>query len=63
MFKFLIEECKMDIGCVNKVCIELKIISIEDLKNMLNEAISKEDYETATDIRDKINKLKVSKVS
>ena len=30
---------------------------------MLNEAISNEDYEIATEIRDKINKLKVSKVS
>jgi|688.fasta_scaffold188423_2 hypothetical protein len=43
--------------------VELKVVSIEDLKNMLNESISNEDYESATEIRDKINKLKVSKVS
>jgi hypothetical protein len=43
--------------------VELKIVSIQELEIMLNEAISNEDYETATEIRDKINKLKVTKVS
>jgi len=43
--------------------VELKVFSIEELEIMLNESISNEDYETATEIRDKINKLKVTKVS
>jgi hypothetical protein len=43
--------------------VELKIVSIQELEIMLNESISNEDYETATEIRDKINKLKVTKVS
>ena len=43
--------------------VELKIVSIQELEIMLNESISNEDYETATEIRDKINKLKVAKVS
>lgn len=38
-------------------------VSIQELEIMLNEAISNEDYETATEIRDKINKLKAAKVS
>lgn len=43
--------------------VELKVVSIDELEIMLNEAISNEDYEAATEIRDKINKLKVTKVS
>ena len=43
--------------------VELKVVSIDELEIMLNESISNEDYETATEIRDKINKLKVTKVS
>jgi excinuclease UvrABC helicase subunit UvrB len=43
--------------------VELKVVSIDELEIMLNEAISNEDYEAATEIRDKINKLKVAKVS
>lgn len=35
-----------------------RIVSIDDLENMMNEAISNEEYEIAATIRDKIEELK-----
>jgi bifunctional DNase/RNase len=38
-----------------------RVVSIEDLEHMMNDAISNEEYEIAADIRDRINKLKEEK--
>jgi bifunctional DNase/RNase len=35
-----------------------RVVSIEDLEHMMNDAISNEEYETAAILRDRINKLK-----
>ncbi|HRS54068.1 MAG TPA: bifunctional nuclease family protein [Bacteroidales bacterium] len=41
--------------------VELQYLSIEELQQLLNEAIEKEEYEKASKIRDEINKRKQSK--
>jgi bifunctional DNase/RNase len=38
-----------------------RVLSIEDLENMMNEAINNEEYEIAAEIRDRIEELKKSK--
>jgi uncharacterized protein len=38
-----------------------RVVSIEDLEQMMNDAIDNEEYEIAADIRDRINKLKEEK--
>jgi excinuclease UvrABC helicase subunit UvrB len=35
-----------------------RVVSIEDLEHMMNDAIANEEYEIAAEIRDRINKLK-----
>lgn len=35
-----------------------RVVSIEDLEHMMNDAIENEEYEIAAEIRDRINKLK-----
>lgn len=35
-----------------------RVVSIEDLENLMNEAIKNEEYEIAAEIRDRINELK-----
>lgn len=35
-----------------------RVVSVEDLEHMMNDAIANEEYEIAAEIRDRINKLK-----
>jgi hypothetical protein len=45
------------------VPVELKVATLEELEIELNEAILNEAYERATEIREKINKVKARKIS
>jgi len=38
-----------------------RVVSVEDLEHMMNDAIANEEYEIAAEIRDRINKLKEEK--